>query len=61
MYPTAASIRPGSRSSSASTQNKDGEGVNNLTEHILSRPPQNVFLDPSATNASQFFYRIKVE
>jgi hypothetical protein len=33
----------------------------NLTEHILSTPPQNVFFDTTATNANAFFYRIKVE
>jgi len=32
----------------------------NLTEHILSTPPQNSFLDAAATNG-QFFYRLKVE
>jgi hypothetical protein len=33
----------------------------NLAEHTLSTPPQNVFLDTTATNANQFSYRIKVE
>jgi len=33
----------------------------NLAEHLLSTPPQNVFFDATATNVSQFFYRLKVE
>ena len=33
----------------------------NLAEHILSTPPENVFFDTTITNASPFFYRIKVE
>jgi len=33
----------------------------NLTEHILSTPPQNSFLDPTAADSGQFFYRLKVE
>jgi hypothetical protein len=38
-----------------------GGSFTNLAEHLLSTPPQNVFLDTTATNASQFYYRIKVE
>jgi hypothetical protein len=38
-----------------------GNTFTNLTEHILSTPPQNVFFDATATNANQFYYRIKVE
>jgi hypothetical protein len=38
-----------------------GATFTNLAEHILSTPPQNVYLDLSATNANIFFYRIKVE
>lgn len=40
---------------------KDGDGVSNLAEHILSTPSQNIYLDTVATNANSFFYRIKVE
>ena len=36
-------------------------GFTNLVEHVRSTPPENVYLDPSATNAAGFFYRIKVE
>lgn len=39
----------------------NGAAFANLAEHLLSTPPQNVFVDTTATNASQFFYRIKVE
>ena len=39
----------------------NGGAFTSLVEHVLSTPPQNVFLDTTATNASQFFYRIKVE
>ena len=39
----------------------NGTAFTNLAEHILSTPPQNVFFDPTATNASRFFYRVKVE
>ena len=38
-----------------------GLGFSNVAEHILSTPPQNTFLDTTATNANSFFYRIKVE
>lgn len=38
-----------------------GLGFSNVAEHILSTPPQNIYLDTTATNASSFFYRIKVE
>lgn len=38
-----------------------GLGFGNVVEHILSTPPQNIYLDATATNASSFFYRIKVE
>ncbi|MCW5553736.1 MAG: carboxypeptidase regulatory-like domain-containing protein [Verrucomicrobiae bacterium] len=36
-------------------------GFTNLVEHIQSTPPENVYLDTSATNAAAFFYRIMVE
>jgi hypothetical protein len=38
-----------------------GAGFTIVAEHLLSTPPQNVYLDLSAPNASSFFYRIKVE
>ena len=38
-----------------------GFGFTNVAEHIISTPPQNVYLDVTATNANSFFYRIKVE
>jgi hypothetical protein len=38
-----------------------GSTFTNLAKHVLSTPPQNVFFDGTATNASQFYYRIKVE
>jgi hypothetical protein len=38
-----------------------GATFTNLAEHILSTPPQNSFLDTTATNSSQFFYRLTVE
>jgi len=37
------------------------DSFTNLVEHILSTPPENVYVDASATNANQFFYRVKVE
>lgn len=46
------------RSSVLST---NGTAFTNLAEHILSTPPENVFFDTTATNASPLFYRIKVE
>jgi hypothetical protein len=36
-------------------------GFTNLAEHILSTPPENFFLDATATNGPLGFYRIKVE
>jgi hypothetical protein len=33
----------------------------NLAQHILSTPPQNIYLDVTVTNAAQVYYRIKVE
>jgi hypothetical protein len=33
----------------------------NLAENIPATPPENYYLDATATNASQLFYRIKVE
>jgi murein DD-endopeptidase MepM/ murein hydrolase activator NlpD/PKD repeat protein len=33
----------------------------NLAQRLLSTPPQNVYLDTTATNAAHLFYRIKVE
>ncbi|MBE0540094.1 MAG: hypothetical protein IH623_01725 [Verrucomicrobia bacterium] len=38
-----------------------GAGFTNLVEHLQSTPPENVYLDTSATNAAAFFYRIMVE
>ena len=38
-----------------------GLGFTNIAEHILSTPPENVYLDASATNSAAFFYRIRVE
>lgn len=38
-----------------------GAGFTNLVEHIQSTPPENVYLDTTATNAPAWFYRIKVE
>jgi hypothetical protein len=38
-----------------------GSTFTNLAEHVLSTPQQNVFFDAAATNANQFYYRIKVE
>ena len=32
-----------------------------VATHILSTPPQNVFLDSSATNAGPYFYRLQLE
>jgi hypothetical protein len=32
-----------------------------IAQHILSTPPENAYLDTTATNYNQFFYRIKVE
>jgi hypothetical protein len=32
-----------------------------MTQHIPSTPPETSYLDTTATNASQFFYRVRVE
>ena len=32
-----------------------------IGQHLLSTPPENTFLDASATNAAAYFYRVKVE
>lgn len=32
-----------------------------VAQHILSTPPENSYLDSSATNGSQFFYRVRLE
>jgi hypothetical protein len=32
-----------------------------VVSHLLSTPPVNSWLDTTATNASQFFYRLRVE
>ncbi len=32
-----------------------------IAERLLSTPPATVFLDRSATNAPQYFYRLRVE
>lgn len=39
----------------------DDAGFTTIAEHILSTPPQNSFLDTTATNAAAGFYRIKAE
>jgi hypothetical protein len=38
-----------------------GGTFTNIAEHILSTPPENGYLDVTATNSSAFFYRIRVE
>jgi hypothetical protein len=38
-----------------------GLGFTNIAEHILSTPPENVYLDATATNSPSLFYRVKVE
>ena len=38
-----------------------GLGFTNIAEHILSTPPQNVYLDATATNRPSLFYRVRVE
>jgi hypothetical protein len=45
----------------ASTLRDAGSDFTNIVEHVLSTPPQNTFLDTTATNGAAFFYRIKVE
>jgi len=32
-----------------------------IAQHLLSTPPENVFLDATATNTPAYFYRVKVE
>jgi len=32
-----------------------------LVQHILSTPPENRYLDATATNSAALFYRIRVE
>ena len=32
-----------------------------VAQHLLSTPPENVYLDSSATNGMQFFYRVGIE
>ena len=32
-----------------------------IVEHVLSTPPENVWVDSTATNSATYFYRIKVE
>jgi hypothetical protein len=36
-------------------------GFTKLVEHIPATPPENVFVDPGATDSAQFFYRVRVE
>jgi hypothetical protein len=36
-------------------------GFTNIAEHILSTPPENLYLDTSATNSPRLFYRVRVE
>ena len=38
-----------------------GLGFTNIAEHILSTPPENVYLDTTATNSPSLFYRVRVE
>ncbi len=38
-----------------------GLGFTNIAEHILSTPPENVYLDVTATNSPSLFYRVRVE
>jgi hypothetical protein len=45
----------------ASAIAQGGVGFTNLAEHVLSTPPENVYLDLTATNGMSFFYRVKVE
>ena len=33
----------------------------NIAEHLPSTPPENLYLDTSATNRAAFFYRVCVE
>jgi hypothetical protein len=39
----------------------NGAVFTNLAQHLLSTPPQNSYLDTTATNSAAFFYRIRVE
>ena len=38
-----------------------GSGFTNVLEHVVATPPENTFLDTTATNGVPYFYRIKVE
>jgi hypothetical protein len=38
-----------------------GTSFATLVQHLLATPPENVFLDTSATNSATYFYRLKVE
>lgn len=38
-----------------------GLGFTNIAQHILSTPPENVYLDATATNSPSLFYRVRVE
>jgi hypothetical protein len=38
-----------------------GVGFTNIAEHILSRPPENAYLDVAASNSPSLFYRVRVE
>ncbi len=38
-----------------------GLGFTNIAQHILSTPPENVYLDAPATNSPSLFYRVRVE
>jgi hypothetical protein len=38
-----------------------GLGFTNIAEHILSTPPENAYLDATATNSRSLFYRVRVE
>jgi hypothetical protein len=38
-----------------------GLGFTNIAEHILSTPPENVYLDATTTNSPSLFYRVRVE
>jgi hypothetical protein len=38
-----------------------GLGFTDIAEHILSTPPENVYLDATTTNSPSLFYRVRVE
>jgi len=38
-----------------------GTSFVSVAQHLLATPPENVFLDTSATNSATYFYRLRVE